>query len=281
MPQLAPFESITIGDVKITYLPDGGGRLRPTAVFPTITAQDWQPYAHLLSDDGELLLSVGVFLLEIGRRLILVDTGMGPDEATLEMGHFWGGRLLESLQQAGYSPDQITDVLFTHLHLDHIGWTAPKVNGKRPLTFNNAHYYIAATEMEFWSNTRKPNPATPHLQAMDGRITLLTPGDEPIPNIHVIATPGHTPGHIAFRLTAAESDIYLVGDVLFSPILLAEPTWQPIFDMNGNLAAQTRQHLLTSLIQPQALTIIGHMTGTVFGQIRLNEGQPQWNPRSS
>ena len=86
----------------------------------------------LLDDQGRVVVEVGGFLLESGDRKILVDAGVGP----YEIGPFTGGALLESLGSYGLAPTDITDVIFSHLHFDHVGWATRKGT----IVFPNATY---------------------------------------------------------------------------------------------------------------------------------------------
>jgi glyoxylase-like metal-dependent hydrolase (beta-lactamase superfamily II) len=105
---------VRVGEIEITPVLDGSFDLPASAMY-TKPAGEWGPHQQFLNDDGTLTLDVGGFLVRSGDRLALVDTGFGP----------WAqGRLLSSLADAGVRPEEVTDLLFTHLHFDHIGWAS-------------------------------------------------------------------------------------------------------------------------------------------------------------
>jgi metallo-beta-lactamase superfamily protein len=108
-----------IGGYRIDPVIDGVGAHRPAEVFPDLGPEQWRRHAGLLRD-GRLEVSIGGFLLRGRGRTILVDLGFGPGEI---MG-ISTGRLLDSLRALGVAPADVTDVLFTHLHADHVGWAA-------------------------------------------------------------------------------------------------------------------------------------------------------------
>src|SRR5260370_7062285 len=101
-------------------------------------------YGNLIGNDGRLISNVGAHVIQTESQTLLVDAGMGPRAVNRDELQFSvrGGELLQSLKQAGLSPDDIDAVFYTHLHLDHVGWTGHKVNGKTTLTFPRARYFL-------------------------------------------------------------------------------------------------------------------------------------------
>jgi glyoxylase-like metal-dependent hydrolase (beta-lactamase superfamily II) len=152
MVKAATYSSITSGDVRITYLPDGYILFNPTAAFPTTTATDWQFYRKYLDDDGQLVGSLGAYLLQTPEQTILIDTGFGP--RTYESSHFkcYAGQLLSNLERAGLNPADIDIVFFTHLHSDHVNGAVREVNGEQALTFPNARYLVRSAEWHRFDN---------------------------------------------------------------------------------------------------------------------------------
>ena len=155
MPDFAKLQTVTVGNIKVTYLPDGGGITNPLAMYPASTEAGWQQYSELLSEEGKLLTTIGGYLLEVGDRKIAVDQGIGPVNIDFPgFGPFFGEKYLDSLAQTGVTPQQITDMVYTHLHLDHCGWTTIDVEGQRRLTFPNAGYRVTKTGVGFLARRR-------------------------------------------------------------------------------------------------------------------------------
>src|SRR5258708_3188783 len=117
----AAYHSVTLGDVRVTYLPDGYILFNPTALFPTTTTEDWQHYQHLLDTNGQLVGSIGAYLIQTPGHTLLVDTAYGPRSFDQGIFKAHGGKLLSSLKLAGLDPTDIDIVFFTHLHSDHVG----------------------------------------------------------------------------------------------------------------------------------------------------------------
>jgi metallo-beta-lactamase superfamily protein len=99
---------------------DGEGRLRPDEALPGVPAACWVRHRALLDDGGLLPIVIGGSLLRGHGQTVLVDLGYGPGA----LGDTPTGRLPGSLRALGVEPVNVTDVLLTHLHRDHVGWAA-------------------------------------------------------------------------------------------------------------------------------------------------------------
>ena len=121
-----------VGDLEILPVHDGVALLPPSEAFVGTPDAAWGPHRQFLTSDGELELALGGFLLRTGDRVVLVDCGVGRIEA----GPFKGGAFLASLAALGVQPAEVTDVLFTHLHFDHVGWATQQ----GAIVFPNATY---------------------------------------------------------------------------------------------------------------------------------------------
>src|SRR5688500_19604703 len=109
-----------VGDIEVLPVIDGGARVPPTMAFTGTTDDDWAPSRGLLGAHRLLEFAMGGFLIRSGDRVALVDLGVGESPIP----GFTGGGFLDSLAGHGVTPDDVTDVVFTHLHFDHIGWAS-------------------------------------------------------------------------------------------------------------------------------------------------------------
>src|SRR5215204_5732840 len=132
-----------VGALRITPIVDGSMDVPPQFLFPTTTEQDWEPHRSLLTASGLLPLPVGGFLVQTDERVMLVDAGVGLPSSSPDFGH-----LLEHLALAGVTPEAVTDVVFTHLHFDHVGWAT---NEDEPV-FVNATYRAHAADLEYFDD---------------------------------------------------------------------------------------------------------------------------------
>jgi glyoxylase-like metal-dependent hydrolase (beta-lactamase superfamily II) len=272
-----------IGDIQILPIYDGTLRIPPTTDHfdwfggPGNRDADWATHSEFLDHDGNIILDIGAYLLRggpLGERQVLVDTGFGPYEYEL----FKGGALLESLMAAGSSPGQITDVIYTHLHLDHLGWT--RVNDAS--TFSNATHHCHQADLDWFTDPTNAglsvklaikvvNMITDQLEPISGSGTLL-------PGIDIIDAPGHTPGSIVIAVSHRSERALLLGDIVHCPVQLEESEWGAISDVDPALARLTREAMVREL--GDDLGFGAHFPGLRAGRLISAAGKKQWRPYS-
>ena len=183
-----------VGAVTIEGVSDGSLPVPPTPLFNK-SDQDWLQHSQFLDDDGMLPIEIGGFLVRSGEHLVLVDTGIGPDAVPERTGMF-----MRNLDAHGVRPSEITDVVLTHLHFDHLGWAT---DGERRL-FDKATYRCHEADWKFMGTD--PFDDSQAVSVLGGRTSweLLPPILERLetwsedrtilPGIDVRSAPGHTPG---------------------------------------------------------------------------------------
>ncbi|MGB0388899.1 MAG: MBL fold metallo-hydrolase [Ardenticatenaceae bacterium] len=285
MAEFAGMNSVTVGDIKVTFLADGGGIINAVAMFPASgDPAGWEAYSRLLDGEGNVHPTIGGFLIEVGDQKIAVDMGLGPMRLDFPgFGPFIGGDYMDSLEQTGIAREDVTDVVYTHLHLDHVGWTSIEVNGQRELMYPNARHMTSQTEWDFWHG--QDHPVGPNIEAVQqplaGIIEFISEGDEIAPGVTVVSTPGHTPGHISLFITVGDERLCLAADLLHSESQLYEPTWSVPFDNDPIEARATREAMYDELTQPNTLTALGHFSNQVFGHLSQDGDQYVWTPLES
>jgi glyoxylase-like metal-dependent hydrolase (beta-lactamase superfamily II) len=196
-------------------------------------------------DLNDMSLSVNAFLIQTGDRLCLVDAGDGTRRGDT-LGH-----VRAAIKAAGYDPEDVTDLLMTHLHGDH---AAGLVEGSTAL-FPQADLHVSAEEVRFWNAPEEHDAiqatqvpfALAALAAYRERVKLLQPGGEVLPGIATQALPGHTPGQIGFRI-GTEQPVLISADVLHLPALqVKHPEWGFLFDADKARALQTRKEILATV----------------------------------
>jgi glyoxylase-like metal-dependent hydrolase (beta-lactamase superfamily II) len=189
-------------------------------------------------------------LLKTGHHKVLIDTGADGLAPTT-------GNLLKNLQAAGTSPNEITDVVLTHGHPDHIGGVL-EPSGQP--AFPNARYLMSTTEWNFWNDSSALHDAVmdhhmkqmlvgcaqKHLPPLKGQIELFDGEKEIVPGIQAIPAPGHTPGHSALLVSSSEAQLLHLSDAVLHPLHLENPGWRNVFDLDPERTANTRRELRIS-----------------------------------
>jgi glyoxylase-like metal-dependent hydrolase (beta-lactamase superfamily II) len=196
---------------------------------------------------GTLPIPFTTLLVNTGSKLILIDTGSGGQIATT------AGSFDANLAAAGVSPKAIDIVVISHFHPDHINGIKTKDDAR---VFPKAEIKVPAPEWAYWIEDGNLSAASADLKPyfLNARrifrniakdVTRFEPGAEVAPGIVSIAAPGHTPGHTAFSIESAGQSMLVLSDTTNHPkLFVRHPEWQPIFDMDGDLAVTTRKKLL-------------------------------------
>jgi glyoxylase-like metal-dependent hydrolase (beta-lactamase superfamily II) len=214
-------------------------------------------------------------IVNTGDKLVLFDTGLGTTKG-------FGpttGRQQKSMNEAGIKPEDVDAVVFSHAHPDHVGGVIDD-NGK-PL-FPNAQYYIAQSDLEFWTDEGKGNGplkdfiaiARKNLLPVRDRIVFYKDGQEFLPGIQAMATPGHTVGHHIFMISSAGKSFAYLADLSHHPILLLEkPRMEFSYDTDPKQAAASRVKTLDMLAANKIAVLPYHYPWPGIGHVvKTGEG---------
>ncbi len=273
--------SARIGRVEILNIEDcAPPPFNPQDFFPDVPVESWEPHRahHALDEDGKFRVSFGVFALISDDFVVLVDTGIGP--SVPEMFGGGEGRLLPRLREAGIQPGQVTAVLNTHLHPDHVGWN---MTDGTP-TFPNARYFFSAADYEWWTSEgviedapQIPTQAQP-LENL-GLLELTGDGDDIAPGIRSLATPGHTPGHQSFLIESDGEKGIVTGDVIHSRTQFTDPEWCAGADMDKPQAIATRRSMIERIVSGQLTVAASHLVvDSNIGHVVEVENRRYWQP---
>lgn len=280
----ASTQSLEFGDTRVTYLPDGVVALDPRGWLPDSTDAFWTAHPEYLDDSGYLVASIGGLLVEHGDRALLIDAGFGPQTLPAQPGNPYGaisgGALLDSLAAVGRQPTDIEAVAITHLHIDHVGWAWHPAPGTDLPAFAGADILVAEPE---WSEREvlvAHGTSAEILTAMEPRVRTVSDGEEIFPGVHVLLTPGHTPGHATYVITMGERRLIAFGDALHSPVQIDHPEWSAAPDHDPELSAEHRRRLVGELERPDTIGFGVHFADVLFGQVRRDGDAPAWVPFS-
>lgn len=268
-----PLHRLQHGVFDVTVLRDGSFPLPAAIVAPDATPAQWTTIEQRLGGGaGSIDAKANVPLIRSGNELILVDVGGGGKFQPTE------GRLAQSLAAAGHDPAEITKVLLTHAHPDHL-WGAIGPDGR--LRYPNATYYIAAAEWDFWMDPdfRSTLPDALHpfargaqrdLSAIRERLVAVKDGDEVGAGIHAIATPGHTPGHMSYAFDGPEA-LVITGDVVTNEIVSFEhPRWRFGNDTDPQAAIRTRAAFVDRIASDRLKLLGYHFSYPGLGTVETN-----------
>ncbi|MFK0117508.1 MBL fold metallo-hydrolase [Streptomyces sp. NPDC090994] len=278
----------TVGDLTVhrvdeTPLPPATGAwLLPGATAGLVREQDWL-HPDFADEAGVLRLGSHSFAFQApdGRR-VLVDTGIGNGKTRANPA--WHGLrtgYLDRLTAAGFAPDTVDLVVLTHLHTDHVGWNTREVNGAWVPTFRNARYVTARAERDFWAGhaldaSRRQMFADSVLPVEEAGLLDLVDvppdGTDLAPGLRLLPTPGHTPGHVAVRLTSGGATALITGDCVHHPVQFAHPALGACVDIDPARSEATRRALLASLAGTDTLLLGTHFPPPTAGRV-VAEGE--------
>jgi glyoxylase-like metal-dependent hydrolase (beta-lactamase superfamily II) len=244
---------LSLGRLRVSAVVERAGPTPPNWLLPDATPEgveghrDWLA-PHFLDATGRLLQSIHAFVVQGSGLTMLVDTCVGNDKdrGGRKPFHMMRTSFLEDLRAAGCPPESVDLVVCTHLHVDHVGWNTRLEGGRWVPTFPRARYLFARREWEHWSSGRDEDArrimADSVAPVLDAGLVWMVDMDHRVSDeIWLEPTPGHTPGHVSVRLRSGDREAIITGDLMHSPIQMAEPDWSSHFDSDPAAAANTRK----------------------------------------
>lgn len=246
--QAPGFYRYKVGDITVTAINDGFAK-RPLEGFVRNAdiADVKKAMAQAFLPPDALNITFTTLAIESGGKLTLIDTGNG------ELGAPTSGTWMANFKAAGFDPKNVSTVVFSHFHGDHINGFRAKDG---TAFFPNAEVMVPAAEWAFWMDDAKMAAAP---EAMKGAfagvrrafapvakdVKQFESGKEIVPGLTTVAAPGHTPGHTAFALASGSGKLMIMSDTTNHPALFVRnPEWSAVFDMDGPQAVTTRRKLL-------------------------------------
>jgi glyoxylase-like metal-dependent hydrolase (beta-lactamase superfamily II) len=272
---------MAVGDLVVTALNDSYIPF-PAEAMTRISSDDIRAlnYSRRIARPH---VFVNAFLVNDGVRTLLIDTGCGFDTAPTP------GRLIEAMTSVGVSPTDISAVLMTHLHSDHIGGIT-KPSGEP--AFPNAEIVVPHEELKFWLNDPPAGAGGPVLdhfnavarvQPLMNRLRGATAG-EVIPNIYLNPEPGHTPGHCGYLIDSRNEQLLIWGDIVHQPqVQCPRPEAGVIWDIDYEAAVATRRRVLDQVASDELCVGGMHTDFHPFGYVTKEHGRYEfvhrlWSP---
>lgn len=256
---------IDLGEIRLDVVSDGSLTLPAGFIFDPMPQDALAPIRAKYGLEGDILTPpCNVTLLRRGDRTVLFDVGSGSDFAPN------AGEVLTSLEALGVTSDDITDVIFTHGHPDHLWGLLDDFDD--PL-FTNASFMMGRAEFDYWMNPNTVDEigearmsfavgAQRRLEMIAEQVAFFEDGAEVLPGVAARATFGHTPGHMAFEVRDGSEAVMIVGDCIGNHhVAFEQPDWISGSDQDGDMAAATRLSLLDQLASEKTRIIGFHLPG--------------------
>lgn len=276
----APY-TIKHGAFELAVVSDGHLVLPTSFLAPDAPAAQRDALLKAAGQTGEQYNSpTNVTLIRSGTDLILVDMGSG-DRFMPTAGKLW-----DNLKTAGIDKAEITKVVFTHGHPDHL-WGA--IDELDELIMPDATFYVASAEWSFWTGDNATRGLPPeragfvtgarrNYAAIKGKMKMVKGGDEIVPGLRIADTPGHTQGHVSLELVGGDG-LIIGGDALTHPLIsFQHPDWKPLADHVPDQAVATRRKLLDRLATDRSRLIGFHLPFPGVGKVERKDGAYRFVP---
>lgn len=255
----------------------------PLAFFPTLTKEalaenrGWlEPRFHD-PKTGKMILCIQSYLVRTGHHTILVDACVGNHKPRPTR-PFWNNMTSEryerNLAAAGVGVSDITHVMCTHLHTDHVGWNTRLDNGRWVPTFPKARYVMADRELAFWTEREKKEPAAapwitdsvlPIVEARRADVVKSSYAFSDV--VALLPTPGHTIDHFSVRVGRTGADAVITGDMVHSPLQMMYPEMGMMVDHDSAEAGRSRRRLFGEIADTPTLLCTAHFPSPSVGRV--------------
>lgn len=306
-----------VGAIDIIPLYDGQMVSRAQAAFPAAGTPEFEPHRLYITPDRKRVTHLGAFLVRAGDRLIMVDAGLGPDIGEYRPGsadaallgaydQLWrdygrdetfvrerrdalgeqrveAGSLGDSLRRAGFEPGDVTDVVATHLHPDHMGWVSR--NGEP--YFPNAAVWCHEADAAYFlgpsspdetafkvmfgveSTKRRMEPVMGHVQTWD-RPVVLAPG------VETRWLPGHTPGNGAVVVASGGERAIMLGDTVHCALELIDENFSFGADTDPHAAHEAKMTIIREIEDGAVPVASPHFPELRFGRLLRRDAERRW-----
>jgi len=280
LPVAAKYYGFNIGDYQAMVITDASASLPAPIMGANQDAADVTAFFEskkLVNADGNIPNIVDILVVSTGDDLILFDTGLGASD-----------QLVATLGAVGISPADVTKVMISHFHPDHVGG----LSNEGTLTFPNAEVFFSQPEWDFMESVGEDSPAAgtvngamaklqPALDA--GMVSYYGDGDSPVSGITAMAAHGHTPGHMAFMIeNNGESLLNIVDSAINVYSGTQNPDWNVQFDAIPDMAVENRKRLF-SMSSDDNVRIFGYhfpFPGIGFAVRQGEDDSWLWTPTS-
>ncbi|KWF56008.1 MBL fold metallo-hydrolase [Burkholderia pseudomultivorans] len=269
--------AVRVGDVDVVLISDGVLPLPTSTMSTNVSEADrnaWFDGRFLQRDMFDWALNIA--LVRSGERLILIDSGVGDGFAYFTR----AGQSMMRLESAGIDLAAITDIVITHMHMDHVGGL--NVDGVKARLRPDVRIHVSAKEVAFWkdpdfSKTVMPETVPPALRKAAAKFVELYSENivqfdrvvEVAAGVSARVTGGHTPGHCVVDVASKGEKLTFVGDAIFE-VNFDNPDWQNGFEHDPEASVDVRIALLGEAAETGAMLAAAHVAFPSIGHVARN-----------
>lgn len=270
-----------LGDVAVVPLVDIPLLLiEPEEFFPQIgdDRSGWcfqEPWFD--QPAGALVYTIQSFLVVTPEHALLIDACVGNAKTrTRPQFHEQDSDWLTRLRATGLEPSDISSVVFTHLHVDHVGWATQLHDGAWVPLFDHARHYVTEAEYRYWSGPagseamqRTGDYLADSVQPLrdHGLLEFCAPDAEITARVRLLPAAGHTPGNVCVEVSGSETRLLIVADALHHPVQLLHPDWSTRYCVDPEQAARTRRRLLADAAAAGTPILPAHFVAPSAGRV--------------
>jgi glyoxylase-like metal-dependent hydrolase (beta-lactamase superfamily II) len=267
-------EKLSLGQIELYVLDDGTWRFPAREFFHNVPEPVWR--AEVETDaEGKIPVGHNFGLVRTAHELIVIDTGYGDDTHGGCTGH-----LIEEFDHTGYRREQVTSVVTTHAHGDHIKRNTVLQNGQRQPTFPDARYLLARADWDWFSGPGHVPEFDEQVLTLDamGLVSRVDGALRLTPEVSLLPTPGHTPGHTSVLIESQGRTAIFLGDLCHHPLHFSHPDWVSSFDTHPELTPQTRARVFALAAERDALLMCPHAPAPGIGRLKRIGRGFAWQP---
>jgi glyoxylase-like metal-dependent hydrolase (beta-lactamase superfamily II) len=266
----APLEPVNgvykykVGSIEVTAVYDGIWRKPhdPTFIKNASVEDTKEALAKAGLTTEFMPIPLTVVVLKIGDKYVMIDSGSGVGQWQAN-----ATNLPSNMKAAGIDRSQISTILVSHFHPDHVWGLMEK--GTNAAVFPNAELIVNSTEYKWWTEPGRVEKLPEGRRPAGKRIgdvfptwknwKLVEDNAEVAPGVRLLAAFGHTPGHSVFLVTSGKDQLMVSNDAMYVPALLApHPDWQGAYDQDGATAVTTRRKLMDRVIADKMMVCGAH-----------------------
>jgi glyoxylase-like metal-dependent hydrolase (beta-lactamase superfamily II) len=253
-----------VGSIEVTAVYDGIWRKPhdPTFIKNASVEDSKEALAKAGLTTEFMPIPLTVVVLKIGDKYVMIDSGSGVGQWQAN-----ATNLPSNMKAAGIDRGQISTILVSHFHPDHVWGLMEK--GTNAAVFPNAELIVSSTEYKWWTEPGRVEKLPEGRKPAGKRIgdvfptwknwKLVEDNAEVASGVRLLAAPGHTPGHSAFLVTSGKDQLMVSNDAMYVPALLApHPDWQGAYDQDGATAVTTRRKLMDRVIADKMMVCGAH-----------------------